>query len=150
MKDNGHFIGFNDEGRVVFVCEVSDTSFNVISSEIGEVNSLDAVMRHPSVNRLEKAHSANESVSVQAYVDVDGVRMTRTEFLIFDTLRKKLGRVVPKEVLQIVLKNFAGEEQVKMRLQISRLRKKIKNLGYIISNIYSTGYILTKPKAEKD
>lgn len=72
--------------------------------------------------------------------------LSPTEFRLLDTLARKIGRTVSREVLLSRIWNFYGGDTRTVDVHISRLRKKLddgKRPSLVISSVRSRGYRLT-------
>ena len=117
---------------------VSYTSPQLSGSEF---SSVDDVLMHPEVARIETPQPVNESVSVPVY-SVGNIELTRAESVIFDTLKKKRGEFVPQNILSAVLETFGRADKKSLRTLISRLRKKLASIGLTIETGWKQGYKL--------
>lgn len=72
--------------------------------------------------------------------------LSPTEFRLLDTLARKIGRTVSREVLLSRIWNFYGGDTRTVDVHISRLRKKLddgKRPSLVITSVRSRGYRLT-------
>ena len=140
-----HFVAFGFDGKVLLsgTKESDGICVNQISSKLSgsEFSSVDDVLMHPEVERIEIPKPVNESVSVPVY-SVGGIELTRAESVIFDTLKHNRGDFVPQNILSTVLKTFGGADKNSLRTLISRLRKKLASTGLTIETGWKQGYKL--------
>ena len=115
-----------------------------LESTIGDFRSLGELKKHSEVHSLEVASPLNESVAVAETEIEGGVLLSHSEHIVFLILSKKAGQLVTRKLLMTTLKNFGNVKPETLTLLISRLRRKIKAIGYSIYNEYGTGYILSK------
>ena len=140
-----HFVAIGFDGKVLLSGkkESDGISVNHISPKLSgsTFSSIDEVLMHHEVARLETPQPINESVSVPAY-SVGSIELTRAESVIFDTLKKKHGEFVPQNILSAVLETFGRADKNSLRTLVSRLRKKIASTGITIETGWKKGYKL--------
>lgn len=140
-----HFVAIGFDGTVLLsgTKESDGICVNHISPKLSgsEFSSVDDVLMHPEVARIETPQPINESVSVTAY-SVGSIELTRAESVIFDTLKKKHGEFVPQNILSTVLETFGRADKNSLRTLISRLRKKLASTGLTIETGWKQGYKL--------
>ena len=140
-----HFVAMGFDGTVLLSGTIESDSIcvNHISSKLSgsEFSSVDDVLMHPEVARIETPQPVNESISVISY-SVGGIELTRAESVIFNTLNKKRGEFVPQNILSAVLETFGRANKNSLRTLISRLRKKLASIGLTIETGWKQGYKL--------
>ena len=140
-----HFVAIGFDGKVLLsgTKESDGICVNHISSKLSgyEFSSVDDVLMHPEVERIETPQPINESVSVPVY-SVGSIELTRAESVIFDTLKHKRGEFVPQNILSAVLETFGRADKNSLRTLISRLRKKLASTGLTIETGWKQGYKL--------
>ena len=136
----------NQRGEIIFVGAVTEDACETLRSTIGDFKSLGELKQHPQVYSLEVAKPVNESVSIAEKEIEGGVVLSRSEYIIFSTLSEKFGELVPRNLLMTALQNFGTVKPEKLTLLVSRLRRKIKAIGYSIYSEYGEGYVLRKKK----
>lgn len=140
-----HFVAFGFDGKVLLsgTKESNGICVTQISPKLSgsEFSSVDDVLMHPEVERIEIPKPVNESVSVSVY-RVSGIELTRAESVIFDTLKHNRGEFVPQNILSIVLETFGRADKNSLRTLISRLRKKLASTGLTIETGWKQGYKL--------
>ena len=138
-----HFVAFGFDGKFLLsgTKESDGICVNHISPKLSgsEFSSVDDVLMHPEVERIETPKPVNESVSVPVY-SVGDIELTRAESVIFDTLKHNRGEFVPQNILSTVLKTFGGADKNSLRTLISRLRKKLASTGLTIETGWKQGY----------
>ena len=138
------FAARNQNGEIIFVGTGTDKSCETLTSAIGDFESLDKLKQHSEVHTLEIAKPVNESAIVSEKEIEGGVLLSRSEHIVFSILYKKIGELVPRKFLMTTLQKFGDTSDENMTMTISRLRKKIKSIGYLIFSQYGKGYILKK------
>ena len=143
MKKHFVAIGFDGTFLLSGTKESDGICVNHISSKLSgsEFSSVDDVLMHPEVERIETPKPVNENVSVPVY-SVGSIELTRAESVIFDTLKHNRGEFVPQNILSTVLKTFGGADKNSLRTLISRLRKKLASTGLTIETGWKQGYKL--------
>ena len=140
-----HFVAIGFDGTVLLsgTKESDGICVNHISSKLSgsEFSSVDDVLMHPEVVRIETPQSINESVLVPSY-SVGGIELTRAESVIFNTLKQNHGEFVPQNILSTVLKTVGRADINSLRTLISRLRKKLASTGLTIETGWKQGYKL--------
>ena len=140
-----HFVAIGFDGTVLLsgTKESDGICVSYISPKLSgsTFSSIDEVLMHHEVARLETPQPINESVSVPAY-SVGNIEFTRAESVIFDTLKHNRGEFVPQNILSTVLKTFGRADKNSLRTLISRLRKKLAFTGLIIETGWKKGYKL--------
>ena len=140
-----HFVAIGFDGTVLLsgTKESDGICVSYISPKLSgsEFASIDDVLMHHEVARIETPQPINESVSVPAY-SVGNIELTRAESVIFDTLKKKHGEFVPQNILSAVLETFGQADKNSLRTLISRLRKKLVFAGLTIETGWKRGYKL--------
>ena len=140
-----HFVGIGFDGSVLLsgTREPDGISVSYTSPKLKDAHfsSIEDVMMHHEIARLETPQTINESIAVPAYF-VGTVRLTRAESVIFDTLKEKCGECVPHNVLIAVCETFGKANRKSMRTLMSRLRKKIAATGITIEPLRGKGYKL--------
>ena len=140
-----HFVAIGFDGTVLLSGTKESDGINVTyaSPELGdpEFSSIDDVLMHPEVARIETPQPVNESVPVPAY-SVGGIELTRAESVIFDTLKHNRGKFVPQNILSAVLETFGRADKNSLRTLVSRLRKKLVSTGLTIETGWKQGYKL--------
>ena len=134
----------NLSGEIIFVGTGTEEVCETLQSTIGDFKSLRELKQHPQVHSLEVAKPVNESVAIAQTQIEGGVILSRSEYIVFSTLSQKIGELVPRKLLMTTLQNFGNVKPEKLTVLISRLRKKIKAIGYSISSEYGEGYVLRK------
>ena len=134
----------NQRGEIIFVGAVTEDACETLKTEIGNFKSLAELKEHPDVYSLEVAKPVNESVAIAEKEIEGGVVLSYSEYIIFSTLSKKIGELVPRNLLMTALQNFGNVKPEALTLLVSRLRKKLKKIGYSISSEYGEGYTLWK------
>ena len=134
----------DSSGKIIFVGECTEETCKTFKSTIGDFESLAELKEHPEVYSLEVAKPINESVAIAETEIEGGVVLSRSEYIIFSTLSEKMGKLVPRKILMMTLQNFGNVKPEDLTLLVSRLRKKIKGIGYSISSEYGEGYVLRK------
>ena len=134
----------DSSGKIIFVGECTEETCKTFKSTIGDFESLAELKEHPEVYSLEVAKPINESVAIAETEIEGGVVLSRSEYIIFSTLSEKMGKLVPRKNLMMTLQNFGNVKPEDLTLLVSRLRKKIKGIGYSISSEYGEGYVLRK------
>ena len=134
----------NRSGEIIFVGTVTEDACETLKTTIGDFESLAELKEHPEVYSLEVAKPINESVAIAETEIEGGVVLSRSEYIIFSTLSEKMGKLVPRKNLMMTLQNFGNVKPEDLTLLVSRLRKKIKGIGYSISSEYGEGYVLRK------
>ena len=134
----------NGNGEIIFVGTGTEDACETLKSTIGDFKSLGELKEHPQVFSLEVAKPVNESVAIAEKEIEGGVLLSHSEHIIFSVLSKKLGKLVPRKLLITTLQNFGNVKPETLTLLISRLRRKIKAIGYSISSEYGEGYVLRK------
>ena len=134
----------DSSGKIIFVGECTEETCKTFKSTIGDFESLAELKEHPEVYSLEVAKPINESVAIAETEIEGGVVLSRSEYIIFSTLSEKMGKLVPRKLLMTALQNFGNVKPEDLTLLVSRLRKKIKGIGYSISSEYGEGYVLRK------
>ena len=127
-----HFVAMGFDGKVLLsgTKESDGICVNHISSKLSgsEFSSVDDVLMHPEVARIETPQPVNESVSVPVY-SVGNIELTRAESVIFDTLKNNRGQFVPQNILSAVLETFGRADKNSLKTLIYRLRKKLAPTG---------------------
>ena len=143
MKKNFIAVGFDGTVLLSGTKESDGISVSYISPKLSSSHfaSIDEVLMHQDVARLETPQSINESISAATYF-IGNARLTRAESVIFDTLKQKHGEYVPHKTLSTVLETFGGADKNSMRTLVSRLRKKIASTGATIQAGWKKGYKL--------
>ena len=140
-----HFVAIGFDGTVLLsgTKESDGICVSYISPKLSgsKFSSIDDVLMHHEVARIETPQPINESVSVTAY-SVGSIEFTRAESVIFDTLKKKRGEFVPQNILSAVLETFGRADKNSLRTLISRLRKKLASTGLTIETGWKQGYKL--------
>ena len=140
-----HFVAIGFDGTVLLsgTKEPDGICVNYISPKlsVSEFSSVDDVLMHPNVERIETPKPVNESVSAPVY-SVGGIELTRAESVIFDTLKHNRGKFVPQNILSMVLETFGRADKNSLRTLISRLRKKLASTGLTIETGWKKGYKL--------
>ena len=134
----------NRLGKIIFIGAVTEDACETLESKIGDFKSLGELRGHPEVYSLEVAKPINESVAVAETEIEGGVLLSRSEYIVFSILSKEIGKLVPRNLLMIALQNFGNVKPETLTLLISRLRRKLKKIGYSISSEYGEGYTLWK------
>ena len=134
----------DSSGKIIFVGECTEETCKTFKSTIGDFESLAELKEHPEVYSLEVAKPINESVAIAETEIEGGVVLSRSEYILFSTLSQKMGKLVPRKLLMTALQNFGNVKPEDLTLLVSRLRKKIKGIGYSISSEYGEGYVLRK------
>ena len=134
----------DSSGKIIFIGECTEETCKTLKSTIGDFESLAELKEHPEVYSLEVAKPINESVAIAETEIEGGVVLSRSEYIIFSTLSEKMGKLVPRKLLMTALQNFGNVKPEDLTLLVSRLRKKIKGIGYSISSEYGEGYVLRK------
>ena len=134
----------NQSGEIIFVGTGTEEVCETLQSSIGDFKSLGELKKHPLVHSLEVARPLHESVAIAQTHLADGVILSRSEYIVFSVLSQKIGGLVPRKLLMTTLQNFGNVKPEKLTVLISRLRKKIKAVGYSISSEYGEGYVLRK------
>ena len=134
----------DSSGKIIFVGECTEETCKTFKSTIGDFESLAELKEHPEVYSLEVAKPINESVAIAETEIEGGVVLSRSEYIIFSTLSEKMGKLVPRKILMMTLQKFGNVKPEDLTLLVSRLRKKIKGIGYSISSEYGEGYVLRK------
>ena len=134
----------NSSGEIIFIGACTEEACETLKSSIGNFKSLGELKEHPEVYSLEVAKPINESVAIAETEIEGGVVLSRSEYILFSTLSKKMGKLVPRKLLMTALQNFGNVKPEDLTLLVSRLRKKIKGIGYSISSEYGEGYVLRK------
>ena len=93
---------------------------------------------------LEVAKPISESVAIAETEIEGGVRLSRSEYIVFSTLSQEIGKNVTRDLLRKALQTFGNASPETLTHVISRLRKKLKKAGYSISSEYGEGYTLWK------
>ena len=138
------FAARNQNGKIIFVGTGTEKTCETLQSCIGDFESLGELKGHPQVNSIEVAKPVNESVAIAETEIEGGVLLSRSEHIVFSILYKKLGELVPRKFLMTTLQKFGDTSDENMTMTISRLRKKIRSIGYLIFSEYGKGYILKK------
>lgn len=140
-----HFVAMGFDGKVLLsgTKESDSICVNHISSKLSssEFSSVDDVLMHPEVARIETPPPVNESVSVPVY-SVGNIELTRAESVIFDTLKNNRGQFVPQNILSAVLETFGRADKNSLKTLIYRLRKKLAPTGFRIETGWKQGYKL--------
>ena len=134
----------NRNGEIIYVATGTEEVCETLKSTIGNFKSLGELKEHPQVHSLEIAKPVNESVAIAETEIEGGVVLSHSEHIVFSMLSKKFGKLVPRKLLMTTLQNFGNVKPETLTLLISRLRKKIKAIGYSISSEYGEGYVLRK------
>ena len=134
----------NLDGEIIFVGTGNEEVCETLQSSIGDFKSLAKLKEHSEVHSLEVAKPLNESVAIAQTQIEGGVILSRAEYVIFSVLSPKIGELVSRKSLMTTLKNFGNVNPEKLTVVISRLRRKIKAVGYSISSEYGEGYVLRK------
>ena len=134
----------NSSGEIIFIGECTEETCKTLKTTIGDFESLGELKEHPEVYSLEVAKPINESVAIAETEIEGGVVLSRSEYILFSTLSEKMGKLVPRKILMMTLQNFGNVKPEDLTLLVSRLRKKIKGIGYSISSEYGEGYVLRK------
>ena len=134
----------NRSGEIIFVGTGTEEVCETLKSTIGDFKSLGELKEHPQVYSLEVAKPVNESVAIAETEIEGGVVLSHSEHIVFSVLSKKFGELVPRKLLMTTLQNFGNVKPETLTLLISRLRRKIKTIGYSISSEYGEGYVLRK------
>lgn len=134
----------NRSGKIIFIGSVTEDACRTLETEIGDFESLDKLREHPEVYSMEVAQPISESVTIAETEIEGGVLLSRSEHIIFSTLSKEVGKNVPRDVLRKALQNFGNADPGRLTHVISRLRQKLKKIGYSISSEYGEGYTLWK------
>ena len=134
----------NRSGEIIFVGAGTEEACETLKTTIGDFESLAELKEHPEVYSLEVAKPINESVAIAETEIEGGVVLSRSEYILFSTLSQKMGKLVPRKNLMHALQNFGNVKPEDLTLLVSRLRKKIKGIGYSISSEYGEGYVLRK------
>ena len=134
----------NRLGEIIFIGAGTEDACETLESKIGGFKSLGALREHPEVYSLEVAQPINESVAIGETEIEGGVLLSRSEYIVFSTLSKEIGKLVPRNLLMTALQNFGNVKPETLTLLISRLRRKLKEIGYSISSEYGKGYTLWK------
>ena len=134
----------NLSGEIIFVGTGTEEVCETLQSTIGDFKSLGELKEHPQVHSLEVAKPVNESVAIAETEIEGGVLLSHSEHIIFTVLSQKSGELVPRDFLMTTLQNFGNVKPEKLTILISRLRKKIKAIGYSIYSQYGGGYVLRK------
>ena len=134
----------NQSGEIIFIGEGTEDKFITLKSAIGDFESLEKLGEHPEVYSLEVARPIGESVAIAETEIQDGVRLSRSEYIVFSALSENMGKNVPKDLLRKALQNFGNADPGTLAHIISRLRRKLKKIGYAISSEYGKGYSLWK------
>lgn len=143
MKKHFVAMGFDDKVLLSGTKESDGICVNHISSKLSgsEFSSVDDVLMHPEVARIETPQPVNESVSVPVYL-VGNIELTRAESVIFDTLKHNRGQFVPQNILSAVLETFGRANKNSLKTLIYRLRKKLAPTGFRIETGWKQGYKL--------
>lgn len=140
-----HFVAMGFDGTVLLsgTKESDSICVNHISSKLSgsEFSSVDDVLMHPEVARIETPQPVNESVSVPVY-SVGNIELTRAESVIFDTLKNNRGQFVPQDILSAVLETFGQADKNSLKTLIYRLRKKLAPTSFRIETGWKQGYKL--------
>ena len=134
----------NRSGEIIFVGTGTEKACETLKSTIGDFKSLGELKEHPQVYSLEVGKPVNESVAIGETEIEGGVLLSHSEHIVFSTLSKNFGRLVPRKILITTLQNFGNVKPETLTLLISRLRKKIKAIGYSIYSEYGVGYVLRR------
>ena len=140
-----HFIAIGYDHKVLLsgTKEPDGISISYLSPKLknSQFSSIDEVLMHNDVARIETPQPINESISAATYF-IGNARLTRAESVIFDALKQKNGEYVPLDVLSAIVETFGGAAKNSMRTIISRLRKKIAPTGATIESGWKKGYKL--------
>ena len=143
MKKHFTAIGFDGTVLLSGTKESDGICINHISPKLSgsEFSSVDDVLMHHEVARIETPQSINESILVPVY-SFGGIELTRAESVIFDTLKHNQGVFVSQNRLSTALKTFGRADKNSLRTLISRLRKKLASTGLTIETGWKQGYKL--------
>ena len=140
-----HFVAMGFDGKVLLsgTKESDGICVSYVSSKLSdsEFSSIDEVLMHPEVARIETPHPVNESVSVPVYL-VGDIELTRAESVIFDTLKNNSGQFVSQNILSAVLETFGRADRNSLKTLIYRLRKKLAPTNFSIETSWKQGYKL--------
>ena len=134
----------NRSGKIIFIGEGTEEACKTLKTEIGDFKSLKELKKHPEVYSLEVAKPIEESVAIAETEIEGGVRLSRSEYIVFSTLSQKMGKNVTRDLLRKALQTFGNASPETLTHVISRLRQKLKKIGYSISSEYGEGYTLWK------
>ena len=134
----------NRRGEIIFIGAGTEDACETLESAIGDFKSMGELKEHPEVYSLEVAKPVNESVAIAETEIEGGVVLSHSEYIVFSELSKKIGELVPRKLLMTILQNFGNAKPEALTLLVSRLRRKIKAIGYSISSEYGEGYVLRK------
>ena len=134
----------NRSGEIIFVGVGIEDVCETLESTIGDFKSLAKLKEHSEVHSLEVATPVNRSVVIGETEIEGGVLLSHSEHIVFSVLSREMGKLVLREFLMTMLQNFGNIDPERLTIMISRLRRKIKVIGYSISSEYGEGYVLWK------
>ena len=134
----------NLSGEIIFIGIGTEEICETLESTIGDFESLEGLKEHSEVYSLEVATPVNRSVVIGETEIEGGVLLSHSEHIVFSVLSREMGKLVPREFLMTTLQNFGNIDPERLTIMISRLRRKIKVIGYSISSEYGEGYVLWK------
>ena len=134
----------NESGEIIFIGITTEDACETLESTIGDFKSLGKLKKHPEVYSLEVGKPLGESVAIGETEIQGSIFLSHSEHIIFMILSENLGKLVSRELLMTTLQNFGNVKPKTLSLFISRLRRKIKPIGYTISSEYGEGYVLRK------
>ena len=134
----------NQRGEIIFVGTGTEEACETLKTTIGDFELIDELKKHPEVYSLEVAKPIIESVVIEKREIEEGVFLSHSEYIVFSMLSKEMGKLVSRYHLMRELQIFSCVEPERLTLLVSRLRKKIKRIGYSIFCAYGEGYILSK------
>ena len=134
----------NRSGEIIFVGVGTAAVCETLESTIGDFESLERLKEHSEVYSLEVATPVNRSVVIGETEIEGGVLLSHSEHIVFSALLREMGKLVLREFLMTTLQNFGNIDPERLTIMISRLRRKIKVIGYSISSEYGEGYVLWK------
>ena len=131
-------------GKIIFIGAGTEEACETLESTIGDFKSLSELKKHPEVYSLEVAKPINESVAIGQTEIEGGVLLSHSEYIIFSTLSKNFGQLVSRENLMTAIQNFGNVDPERLTVMISRIRQKVKSIGYSIYTEYGEGYVLKR------
>ena len=132
----------NLSGEIIFVGAGTEEACETLQSSIGDFKSISELKKHSEVYSLEIAKPINESVTIAEKEIEGGVLLSHSEHIVFTMLSKKMGTLVPRDILMTAIQNFGNVDPERLTVMISHIRQKLKDTRYEIYSHYGEGYVL--------
>ena len=142
----------DEENKLIADVDINDSGFHVDWAGVGkDVNSFDELLESLPEGKswkIQRYETVNESTNIHPYkqYSINGQNLGRCEYLVYNLLDMKFGKLVELNALEAAIAQFGGAKKTSLASFVSSLRKKIKPLGLEIVSHKKRGYVLGNPK----